>query len=85
VGPARQGFPWQLSIGANPTRTRFVPSGETVRVNGRSIEGPVTVAEETELGEISFVAVGADPETSVDVIAQCGQFSIAAAKAGLLN
>jgi hypothetical protein len=70
VGPARRGFPWQLSIGANPTRSRFVPAGESEQVNGRRVEGPVTVAEETELGEVSFVAVGADADTSVHVIAQ---------------
>jgi hypothetical protein len=73
VGPARKGFPWQMSIGADPKRTRWVPAGESVQVNGRTVDGPVTIAEETEIGEVSFVAVGADPGTSVSIAAQYGR------------
>ncbi len=65
--PASNGFQWQLSIGATPIRTEFVESGETVKVNGRDFTGPGTISRETELGEISFVPLGADGETSATV------------------
>ncbi len=67
--PASNGFPWQLSIGANPIRTEFLQAGEEAVVNGRKITGPATISRETEIGEISFV-LGADDNTSVSVAAQ---------------
>jgi hypothetical protein len=69
VDPAKNGFPWQLSIGANPVRTEYLEAGETATVNGREVSGPLTISRETELGEISFVPLGADGETSATVSA----------------
>lgn len=69
TGPAKNGFRWQLSIGATPTKTHFVEAGATEEVNGREVTGPITVADETELGEISFVPLGADGDTSATVSA----------------
>ena len=63
------GFPWQASIGANPTRMSFVDKGETVEVNGRKFTGPIYVARQSVLGEVSFVALGADDNTSASVAA----------------
>ena len=65
--PARNGLKWQLSIGANPLRTSWLEAGETATVNGREVTGPMTVSHETELGEISFVPLGADGDTSASV------------------
>ncbi len=65
--PASNGFQWQLSIGATPVRTEFVEAGQTVSVNGRDFAGPGTISRETELGEISFVPLGADGDTSATV------------------
>jgi hypothetical protein len=67
--PARNGFQWQLSIGANPVRTEFLEAGESAEVNGRQVAGPLTISRETELGEISFVPLGADGDTSATVSA----------------
>ncbi len=67
--PASNGFQWQLSIGATPVRTEFVEAGETVKVNGRDFTGPGTISRETELGEISFVPLGADGATTATVTA----------------
>ena len=72
VVPARNKFPWQLSVGADPVRTEFLEAGETTTVNGREVTGPMTISRETEIGEISFVPLGADDETSVAVAAQKG-------------
>lgn len=67
---ASNGFPWQASIGASAERMEFVDRGEKVNVNGRSFTGPLYVARATTLGEISFVAMGADTASSANVAAQ---------------
>jgi hypothetical protein len=67
--PASKGFQWQLSIGANPVRTEYLEAGEETEVNGRTVTGPLTISRETELGEISFVPLGADGDTSATVSA----------------
>ncbi|HLW67859.1 MAG TPA: hypothetical protein VKS79_21250 [Gemmataceae bacterium] len=71
--PAANGFRWQMSVGANPIRTEFLEAGEETQVNGRTITGPMTISRETELGEHSFVPLGADGKTSADVHASQGK------------
>lgn len=66
---ADAGFPWQASIGAKPTQLAFVDRGEKVQVNGRTFTGPVYVARKSTLREFSFVAVGADDDTSARMLA----------------
>ena len=66
---ADNGFPWQVSIGANPTRMAFVDKGESVEVNGRRFTGPIYVARQSQLREVSFVALGADDNTSAKMAA----------------
>ncbi len=80
--PAKNGFEWQLSVGAVPLRTEFIESGATTKVNGREVSGPITISRETELKEISFVPLGADDSTSVTVTASRGKsmFKILLAK-----
>ncbi len=67
--PASNGFQWQMSVGANPVRTEFLEAGESATVNGREVTGPMTISRETEIGEISFVPLGADGDTSATVAA----------------
>lgn len=62
-------FEWQASIGANPVKKRFLRSGETAHVNGRDITGPMWISQKTIIGEISFVPLGADGDTSASVTA----------------
>jgi hypothetical protein len=57
------GFPWQASIGATAQRMVFVDRGESVEVNGRKFSGPLYVARQSTLREVSFVALGADDQT----------------------
>lgn len=64
VSSSRNGYPWQASIGADVNRYEDVEAGTTVTVNGREFAGPVTVIREASLREVSFVAVGADRNTS---------------------
>lgn len=69
VALADNGFPWQSSIGADVQQLEFVERGNTVKVNGKNISGPVYVARKTSLREISFVALGADDNTSARIAA----------------
>ncbi len=69
VATAANGFPWQASIGARVLNREFVQEGSTVQCNGETFNGPCYVARKTILGEISFVALGADDDTSARIAA----------------
>lgn len=68
---AENGFAWQQSIGArfDRTRVKFVKPGEVLQANGRTFQGPVFFVQGARLKEISFVALGADEETSAALAA----------------
>ncbi|MCA1997876.1 MAG: hypothetical protein LDL56_11700, partial [Armatimonadetes bacterium] len=70
VASGKRGFPWQASIGAQVTQAEFVRGGKSVTVNGKTFEGPLYVARRTVLGEISFVDLGADINTTVAIAAE---------------
>jgi hypothetical protein len=67
---ATNGFPWQASIGCSVQQREYVDAGKTVNVNGRNFTGPLMVARKSVLGEVSFVPIGADQNTSATVAAQ---------------
>lgn len=68
---AKNGFPWQASIGASIVGSAsFIDEGETVEANGRKFKGPLIMVRKSVLGEISFVALGADGNTSAKIAAQ---------------
>ena len=69
VASAKNGFPWQASIGATIEQFEFVRANQTVLVNGREHQGPVNVVRKATLGEISFVDLGADGESSASIAA----------------
>ena len=69
VTHARNGFNWQASIGADIVRQEFLKSGEKTTVNGREVSGPMLIAREARLREISFTPLGADDQTSAAVAA----------------
>lgn len=69
VESSKNGFPWQASVGAKATRVEFVKKGQSASANGRMFEGPVHVVRASTLSEISFVALGADDDTSARVAA----------------
>lgn len=70
IALAKSGFAWQASIGGKIVRREFVEAGKSVRVNGQTFQGPVIVARELDLKEISIVALGADAKTSTRIAAQ---------------
>lgn len=69
VGHAKNGFKWQSSIGAGVYRKEFLEAGATAQVNGQTFTGPLIIARESILREVSVTAVGADPTTSASVAA----------------
>jgi len=73
VESSKNKFPWQASIGANIVKHEWVPAGEQRQVNGRTVVGPLTIARKSVLGEISFVALGADDSTSAVIASKGGR------------
>ena len=69
VTSARNGFPWQASVGASVEEFEFVKENQQVAVNGQTFTGPLNVVRKATLGEISFVDLGADGRTSASVAA----------------
>lgn len=65
----QDGFRWQASIGANVIRAEFLRAGNTAVVNGIEVSGPLMIARESSLKEVSFVAIGADGNTSAAIAA----------------
>ena len=76
VASAKNGFPWQASLGASVEQFDFVREGQAVQVNGREFKGPVNVVRRATLGEISFVDIGADASTSASVEASAQEKTI---------
>lgn len=68
-----KGFGWQASIGARAEQVEFVAEGKTSMANGREFAGPVNIARRAMLGEISFVVLGADDNTSAQIAASADQ------------
>ncbi len=69
VTSSKNGFPWQASVGASVEEFEVIRDGQKVLVNGQEFAGPVNVVRKATLGEISFVDLGADGKTSVNVAA----------------
>lgn len=69
VVSAKNGFPWQASVGAGVEEFEFIKENQKVVVNGRALTGPLNVVRKATLGEISFVDLGADGRTSATVAA----------------
>ncbi len=70
VESSLSGFPWQASLGARAEQTETVPKGRSAQANGRTFDGPVQVVRRSRLGEVSFVALGADDDTEARVAAR---------------
>lgn len=69
VSSSKNGFPWQMSIGAQALRVEEVQANAEVKVNGQVFQGPCSVVREAVLKEISYVALGADDDTAASIAA----------------
>jgi len=68
-----KGFPWQCSIGLDVNRVIELDEGKNLTVNGTEFTGPIYVATKSKLNEVSFVALGADENTSAKVAAEAAE------------
>lgn len=64
VANAKNGFPWQASIGSDVIKAQFVDEKQTVEANGKTWKGPLYYVSASTLKETSFVALGGDDTTS---------------------
>ncbi len=64
-----EGFPFQASVGLRVSQWLEIESGETHRVNGMDVPGPVSVAVTSRLVESSFLTYGADRTTHAVALA----------------
>lgn len=70
VSQARNGGDWQLSIGADASKTEFIEAGKTRVINGQEHSGPFYHVINSTLREVSVVAVGADASTVMKIAAK---------------
>jgi len=66
---AAEGYPWQASVGVRPCKVRVLSVKESATVNGQPVTGPAEIWLKSEVGEVSFVSLGADNNTSISVFA----------------
>jgi len=70
AGLADDGFPWQASVGIWPLEVEMLGKGSVAEVNGMGVEGPVEIWRRSSVGEVSFVALGADDRTAAVVLSK---------------
>jgi len=73
IAMADGGYQWQASIGCVVEAKETIAAGQKVQVNGQTFSGPIIVARQARLREISFVATGAGEQTSARIAAGLGQ------------
>ena len=64
---ADRGLPWQLSVGIWRARDDFIAPGKSAVLNGKQMQGPLTVFRNSRVREVSIVALGADGTTKVQL------------------
>lgn len=70
---ARNGFPWRPSVGVKIQQYTTLQAGQSVRVNGRTIEGPVLLVTRSTLKEISLVTIPGDDSATIQIAASLQQ------------
>lgn len=65
---ADEGFPWQASVGLEPGSVEDVKAGATVKMNGRTFQGPLVAVRKSVLRESSFCPLGRDGDTKSVVL-----------------
>lgn len=65
---ADEGFPWQASVGLEPSSVEDIKAGATVKLNGRTFQGPLLAVRKSVLRESSFCPLGRDGDTKSVVL-----------------
>jgi hypothetical protein len=62
---ADEGYPWQASMGVFAKKVKVLDSEKEIEtVNGHEIKGPADIWLDWDMGEVSFVSLGADDQTA---------------------
>lgn len=67
---AANGFSWDVSIEAELSQRRKIKAGDSVVVNGRTLNGPLYVFGKSVLTDVAFVSHGASEGNSVTIAAE---------------
>lgn len=67
---AAAGYEWQASVGADVGRHLKFGDDQTTTANGQTLVGPVRIVRASTLRETSFVTLGADRSTAVQIAAE---------------
>lgn len=70
---ADKGFPWQLSARITTDYLEEVKQGQSTKINGQDIDGPILVMRKPNVTEVSFTPLGVDTNTSVVVLSETGE------------
>lgn len=65
---ADENYQWQVSAGLEVLKIERLLDGEVATVNGQQVSGPLYIARESKLREMSFLSVGADGDTSAEIL-----------------
>jgi hypothetical protein len=65
----KPGHPWEMSVYIKPSRIEEVLDGASTIVNGNLFTGPGYIFRDNTIREVSFVSLGADPNTSASLFA----------------
>lgn len=77
---ADQGMPFQASCYLVPTKVTEVMAGQDVEVNGRKLTGPLYVFDACLMREVTLATLGADDQTTTEVLAAGGMLEVAVLK-----
>lgn len=70
IADARNGFPFQVSVGARILDGEYIPEDKEVTVNGKTFKGPLIHVKKSLIRELSVTVLGADGKTSAKITAQ---------------
>lgn len=70
VDDSKEGYPFQVSVGADIKATEYIPEGESAQVNGKTWKGPLIIARATVIREFSITVLGADSNTTAVITAK---------------
>jgi hypothetical protein len=76
VNSAKNGFPWQASVGCSINEIVYVPETGSAKINGQTFAGPLYIAAKTTLMEVSLTELGADPTTSATIAANAAKEAV---------
>jgi len=67
---AKNGFPWEVSVGGRTEKWELIDEGKTGEANGKTFKGPMIIVRAMTIREITVTPIGADKSTSVKIAAK---------------